>query len=103
MGATTCSDHTIRRRLADSAKAGIAQQVHALALALAAYDQMIGLRLPDQAVDADAGVVRVRQTFTEVRGVGIVRGPPKSRAGRRAVSAPAAVLPALHERGKKRG
>ncbi|MET9313649.1 site-specific integrase [Kribbella sp. NPDC003505] len=53
--------------------------------------------LQRQDVDADAGVVRVRQTFTEVRGVGMVLGPPKSRAGRRAVSVPAAILPALRE------
>ena len=38
-----CSDRTIRRRLKTWAAAGIAQQVHALALR--AYDQMIGLEL----------------------------------------------------------
>ncbi|MGY0003909.1 tyrosine-type recombinase/integrase [Micromonospora sp. I033] len=53
--------------------------------------------LQRQDVDADAGVIRVRQTFTKVRGVGMVLGPPKSRAGRRAVSVPAAILPALRE------
>lgn len=53
--------------------------------------------LQRQDVDADAGVVRVRQTFTEVRGAGMVLGPPKSRAGRRAVTVPAAILPALRE------
>lgn len=53
--------------------------------------------LQRQDVDADAGVIRVRQTFTEVRGVGMVLGPPKSRAGRRAVSVPSAILPALRE------
>ncbi|MET8912426.1 site-specific integrase [Micromonospora sp. NPDC004551] len=53
--------------------------------------------LQRQDVDADAGVIRIRQTFTEVRGVGMVLGPPKSRAGRRAVSVPAAILPALRE------
>jgi hypothetical protein len=44
-----CSDRTIRRRLRAWAAAGISQQVHALALA--AYDQMIGLDLADVAVD----------------------------------------------------
>jgi hypothetical protein len=44
-----CSDRTIRRRLKTWAAAGIAQQVHALALR--AYDQMIGLELGDVAVD----------------------------------------------------
>jgi Transposase DDE domain len=44
-----CSDRTIRRRLKTWAAAGIGAQVHALALA--AYDQMIGLELGDVAVD----------------------------------------------------
>jgi hypothetical protein len=43
-----CSDRTIRR-LKDWAGRGIGQQVHALALA--AYDQIIGLELADVAVD----------------------------------------------------
>jgi len=45
-----CSDRTIRRRLRAWAAAGIGQQVHALALA--AFDRMIGLELHDVAVDA---------------------------------------------------
>jgi hypothetical protein len=44
-----CSDRTIRRRLKDWAEQGIGQQVHALALQ--AYDQIIGLELADVAVD----------------------------------------------------
>src|SRR2546423_9306471 len=44
-----CSDRTIRRRLKAWAALGIGEQVHALALA--AYDQMIGLELADVAVD----------------------------------------------------
>jgi hypothetical protein len=44
-----CSDRTIRRRVADWAKAGHALQL--LRLALAADDQMIGLNLDDLAVD----------------------------------------------------
>ncbi|MFF0371633.1 IS5 family transposase [Micromonospora sp. NPDC005087] len=44
-----CSDRTIRRRVKDWAAAGIGEKVHALALA--AYDQIIGLSLQDQAVD----------------------------------------------------
>ena len=43
------SDRTIRRRLNDWAEWGIGQQVHALALQ--AYDQIIGLELADVAVD----------------------------------------------------
>lgn len=44
-----CSDRTIRRRLQLWAAAGLAHQVHALALA--AYHRMIGLDLADIAVD----------------------------------------------------
>jgi hypothetical protein len=44
-----CSDRTIRRRLNDWAERGIGPRVHALALA--AYDQIIGLELADGAVD----------------------------------------------------
>lgn len=44
-----CSDRTIRRRLDLWASLGIAQRVHALALG--AYDQMIGLELDDVPVD----------------------------------------------------
>lgn len=44
-----CSDRTIRRRLAEWAEAGIAEQVHAIALR--AYDLIIGLELDDISVD----------------------------------------------------
>jgi transposase len=44
-----CSDRTIRRRLREWAAAGLAEQLHTLALR--AYDQMIGLELADLAVD----------------------------------------------------
>lgn len=44
-----CSDRTIRRRLREWAAAGLAEQLHTLALA--AYDKMIGLELADLAVD----------------------------------------------------
>jgi len=44
-----CSDRTIRRRLAEWAEAGLAERVHALALQ--AYDRMVGLDLEDLAVD----------------------------------------------------
>ena len=44
-----CSDGTIRRRLKEWAAAGLSEQVHALALR--AYDRMIGLDLDDLAVD----------------------------------------------------
>jgi transposase len=44
-----CSDGTIRRRLKEWAAAGLSEQVHAVAVA--AYDRMIGLELDDLAVD----------------------------------------------------
>jgi transposase len=44
-----CSDATIRRRLKEWAAAGLSEQVHALALE--AYDRMLGLELDDLAVD----------------------------------------------------
>ena len=44
-----CSEGTIRRRLKEWAAAGLSEQVHALALH--AYDRMIGLELDDLAVD----------------------------------------------------
>jgi hypothetical protein len=44
-----CSDGTIRRRLKEWAAPGLSEQVHALALR--AYDRMIGLELDDLAVD----------------------------------------------------
>jgi Putative transposase of IS4/5 family (DUF4096)/Transposase DDE domain len=44
-----CSDRTIRRRLQQWAAAGLAEQVHTLALV--AYERMIGLDLEDLAVD----------------------------------------------------
>ena len=44
-----CSDRTIRRRLHEWAAAGLAEQVHTLALR--AYDRMIGLELDDLAAD----------------------------------------------------
>jgi len=44
-----CSDGTIRRRLREWAAAGLSEQVHALALR--AYDRMLGLELEELAVD----------------------------------------------------
>ena len=44
-----CSDRTIRRRLAQWAEAGLAQEL--LRIGLEAYDRMIGLNLDELAVD----------------------------------------------------
>jgi integrase len=53
--------------------------------------------LQRQDIDAERGWVRVRQQFTEVRGVGLVLSSPKSRAGFRTVAVPSSILPALRE------
>jgi len=42
-----------------------------------------------------AGTVTVRQAYVELRGQGLVLGPPKSRAGRRMVTVPVAIRSAL--------
>jgi integrase len=50
-------------------------------------------------LDLEAGLVRVRAAFSDRRTVGskITLGPLKSRAGRRTVGIPAAIIPALRE------
>lgn len=53
--------------------------------------------LQRQDIDLEMGTVRVRQAFVEQRGAGLVLGPPKSRAGRRVISIPASILPAVDE------
>ncbi|MEH0841441.1 hypothetical protein V6U81_03475 [Micromonospora sp. CPCC 205711] len=48
--------------------------------------------LQRQDIDTEVGTIRVRQAYTEQRGVGLVLGPPNSRASRRAVSLPPTVV-----------
>jgi integrase len=50
-------------------------------------------------LDLHAGIVRVRAAFTQRRSYSsaIVLGPPKSRAGRRVVGIPAAIIPVLEQ------
>jgi integrase len=48
-------------------------------------------------VDLEAGTVRVRRAYVEVRGQGLVAGLPKSRAGVRTVSIPGAVVEVVRE------
>lgn len=53
--------------------------------------------LQRQDFDPESGTVRVRQAVTEQRGSGLVLGPPKSRAGKRVVSVPPAVVDVVRE------
>ncbi|WP_309227481.1 tyrosine-type recombinase/integrase [Micromonospora thermarum] len=53
--------------------------------------------LQRQDIDTVAGTIRVRRAYTERRGVGLVLGPPKSRASRRTVSLPPAVVEILRD------
>jgi integrase len=48
-------------------------------------------------LDLDAGTVRVRLAYVERSTGELVLGPPKSKAGRRVVGIPQAVIPALKE------
>jgi integrase len=57
------------------------------------YGEASGLQRAD--LDLDAGTVFVRRSLTEVRGTGLVLGPPKSRAGLRRVSLPGVVVEEL--------
>jgi integrase len=59
------------------------------------FGEVTALRRRD--VDPTVGTVSVRQAFTEVRGKGLVLGPPKSRAGIRTVALPAMVTPYVVE------
>lgn len=53
--------------------------------------------LQRQDIDTAAGTIRIRQAYTEQRGVGLVLGPPKSRAGRRTVTLPPAVAEVVRD------
>jgi hypothetical protein len=48
-------------------------------------------------LDLEAGTVRVRAAFVERSTGEILLGPPKSRAGRRVVGIPRAIIPVLRE------
>jgi hypothetical protein len=55
------------------------------------WGEAMGLQRCD--VDVAGGTVRIRQAFVEQRGVGLVLGPPKSRAGARIVALPRRSFP----------
>jgi len=57
------------------------------------YGEVSALQRAD--LDLGAGSVFVRRSLTEIRGTGLVLGPPKSRAGLRTVSLPGLVVEEL--------
>lgn len=57
------------------------------------WGEVTALRRSD--IAADGSWVRIAHAHTEVKGKGIVVGPPKSRAGVRTVTVPAAIRPEL--------
>jgi len=59
------------------------------------WGEVTALRRCD--LNLDAGTVRVRAAFVERSTGEILLGPPKSKAGRRVVGIPAAIIPALYE------
>ncbi|MEV0750831.1 site-specific integrase [Streptosporangium sp. NPDC050280] len=59
------------------------------------WGEVSALRRTD--VDLDAGTVRIRAAFIERSTGGLVLGPPKSKAGRRTVGIPKAIVPALRD------
>ncbi|NAS25379.1 tyrosine-type recombinase/integrase [Herbidospora sp. NEAU-GS84] len=59
------------------------------------WGEVSALRRSD--VDLDAGTVRIRAAFVERATGELVLGPPKSKAGRRVVGIPQAVVQALKE------
>jgi integrase len=59
------------------------------------FGEVIALQRVD--LDVEACTVRVRRSFSEVRGQGMVAGPPKSAAGRRVVSVPPMVMEAVDD------
>jgi integrase len=80
-------------QLAEAVPDRYAAMVLVATFACLRWGEVVALRRRD--VDLDAGVVRVRQAFTEQRGKGLVLGPPKSRAGVRTVALPQSILVAL--------
>jgi hypothetical protein len=93
-----CSDHTIRRRLKDRARAGTGERLHALALR--AYDLIIGLELGDVPVDGCITKVRAEGSGPGPPPAGCARGRPEALGRQRRVQHPGGPPPAPgHGRG----
>jgi integrase len=83
------------RRSALSADARSATLVLLATFSSLRWGEVTALRRAD--LDLTAGTVRVRATFIERSTGEILLGPPKSRAGRRVVGVPQAIIPVLSE------
>jgi integrase len=79
--------------LADAVPARYRAMVLLATFASLRFGEVTALERAD--LDLEVGTVRVRRAFVEVRGKGLVVGPPKSRAGLRVVSIPPSVVEAL--------
>ena len=88
-------------KMADDGRADCNHDRRYLALVLLAtfaslrWGEVTALRRAD--LDLTAGTVRVRAAFIERSTGEILLGPPKSRAGRRVVGIPQAIIPVLSE------
>jgi integrase len=81
--------------LADAMPARLRAMIVLATFASLRFGEVTALERRD--IDLVAGTVRVRRTFVEVRGEGLVPGPPKSQAGRRSVSVPPTVVEVMRE------
>lgn len=81
--------------LADEMPARFRALVLVAAFGSLRYGEVMALERRD--IDLEALTIRVRQAYTQVTGRGFVLGPPKSKAGRRTVSIPAAIVPDLRD------
>jgi integrase len=88
-------------RMAQDGQADLNQDRRYLALVLLAtfaslrWGEAVALRRCD--LDLEAATVRVRAAFVEQSTGELLLGPPKSRAGRRTVGIPRAIIPVLNE------
>jgi integrase len=99
-GTRADADHALWQ-MADDGRADCKQDRRYLALVLLAtfaslrWGEVTALRRAD--IDLEAATVRVRAAFVERSTGEILLGPPKSRAGRRVVGIPQAIIPILRE------
>jgi integrase len=88
-------------KMADDGRADWSQDRRYLALVLLAtfgslrWGELTALRRSN--LDLEAGAVRIRAAFVERSTGQILLGPPKSKAGRRVVGVPQAIIPVLRE------